>query len=213
MLAAVERVYGVTFEPGEEPIRKVVPNGKTDPQIVREMLLPRGVTAAAIDAGLDEVARLACELHSHSREPTLTPSESRRVSAVLTELRDDGHLLALLTGNLEPIGRHKVALAGLGDFFRPGLGGFGSDHEYRPKLVPLARERAGISGSAHPAHDTLVIGDTPLDVAAAIAGGVGSIGVAGMHHSRAALLESGADAVVDELDEIPELVRAWPERG
>ena len=48
-----------------------------------------------------------------------------------------------------------------------------------------------------------------MDVAAAIAGGVRSIGVAGMHHSRDALLESGADAVVNELDEIPRLVAGW----
>jgi phosphoglycolate phosphatase-like HAD superfamily hydrolase len=210
MLAAVRQVYGVTFEPGEEPIRKVVPNGKTDPQIVREMLLPRGVGNAAIDAGMDECSQLACDLHARSGEPTLTPSDSERVRAVLTDLRDDGHILALLTGNLERIGRHKIALAGLGDLFPPGLGGFGSDAEHRPELVPLARARAGIGGSPHPAHDTLVIGDTPLDVAAAIAGGVRSIGVTGTHHSRAALLESGADAVVDELDEIPALVSTWP---
>ena len=49
----------MTFEPGEEPIRKVVPNGKTDRQIVREMLVPRGVSDAAVDAGFAELERIA----------------------------------------------------------------------------------------------------------------------------------------------------------
>jgi phosphoglycolate phosphatase len=209
MLAAVEQVYGVTFEPGEEPIRKVVPNGKTDRQIVREMLVPRGVGDATIDAGFAEFERIACERHAESREPTLTSEASGRAIDMLTKLRDDGHVLALLTGNLERIGRHKMELAGLGGFFAPGLGAFGSDAEHRPDLVPLARERARQDGSPYPAEQTVVIGDTPLDVAAAIAGGVRSIGVAGVHHSRADLLDAGADAVVDELDEIPAVLRGW----
>ena len=209
MLGAVEQVYGVTFEPGEEPIRKVVPNGKTDRQIIREMLVPRGVNDAEVDAGFADLERIACELHARSSEPTLTPEASRQAADVLAELQADGHVLALLTGNLEPIARHKMALAGLDGFFPPGQGGFGSDAEHRPDLVPLARVRAGGDGSPYPAQDTIVIGDTPLDVAAAIAGGVRSIGVAGMHHSRDALLESGADAVVNELDEIPRLVAGW----
>jgi phosphoglycolate phosphatase len=209
MLGAVEQVYGVTFAPGEEPIRKVVPNGKTDRQIVREMLVPRGVTDSEVDAGFAEFERIACELHARSTEPTLTEAASGRVIDMLTELRGSGHILALLTGNLEPIARHKMALAGVGDFFPPGQGGFGSDAEHRPDLVPLARDRARRDGSPHPAHDTVVIGDTPLDVAAAIADGVRSIGVTGPHHSRAALVESGADAVVDELDEIPAVLRTW----
>ena len=35
MLTAVQQVYGVSFTPDEDPIRQVVPNGKTDRQIVR----------------------------------------------------------------------------------------------------------------------------------------------------------------------------------
>jgi phosphoglycolate phosphatase len=209
MLGAVQQVYGVTFAPGEEPIRKVVPNGKTDRQIIREMLVPRGVTDAEIDGGFADLERIACELHARSSEPTLTPEASREAADVLTELQGDGHVLALLTGNLEPIARHKMALAGLDGFFPPGQGGFGSDAEHRPDLVPLARVRAGGEGSPHPAHDTVVIGDTPLDVAAALADGVRSIGVAGVHHSRNQLHEAGADAVVDELDEIPKWVIGW----
>jgi phosphoglycolate phosphatase-like HAD superfamily hydrolase len=162
-----------------------------------------GVEHAAIDAGFEEFELIACRRHSQSRERVLTREDSERTAAILSTLRDAGHLLALLTGNLESIGRHKMELAGLGEFFPAGQGAFGSDAEHRPDLVPIARERASVNGRPHPADDTVVIGDTPLDVAAAIAGGVLSIGVGGFRYTREDLLEAGADHAVDELDEIP----------
>ncbi len=125
---------------------------------------------------------------------------------MLRALAGAGHLLALLTGNLERIARHKMDLAGLGGFFAPAQGGFGSDAEARAELVPLARRRAAVDGRPHPREDTLVIGDTPLDVAAAQADGVRSIGVAGFRYTSDDLLAAGADAVVDELDELEPVV-------
>jgi phosphoglycolate phosphatase-like HAD superfamily hydrolase len=203
MLAAVEEVYGLTFDP--DAITAVRPNGKTDRQILRELLAPRGVEGAALEAGFDEFERIACEHHARSTDATLSPEDSKRTAALLAALRDDGHLLALLTGNLEKIGRHKMKLGGLLAYFPEGQGAFGSDAEHRPDLVTIARERAASlnGGEPHPQDDTLIIGDTPLDVAAAIAGGVKSIGVAGFRYTREDLLEAGADVAIDELDEVP----------
>ena len=212
MLEAVTAVYGVEFGPDEDPIRVVVPNGKTDRQIVREMLAPRGVDHDTISAGFAAFERMACERHSESRDAVLTAEDSERTAALLRGLRDDGHLLALLTGNLEQIGRHKMALAGLAEFFPAGQGGFGSDAEHRPDLVRVARERAAVNGRPHPQDDTVIIGDTPLDVAAAIAGGILSIGVGGFRYTKEDLLEAGADEAVDELDEIPAALERLPSR-
>jgi phosphoglycolate phosphatase len=206
MLEAVEQVWDVAFEPGDDPIAAVVPNGKTDRQIVRELLAPRGVRGTAVDDGFPEFERVACELHSASRDEVLTGAVRERTAALLSGLRDDGHLLALLTGNLEPIARHKMRLAGLDGFFAPGLGGFGSDAEARPELVPLARRRAAANGRPHPREDTLVIGDTPLDVAAARADEVRAIGVGGFRYTTADLLAAGADAAVDELHQVADVV-------
>jgi beta-phosphoglucomutase-like phosphatase (HAD superfamily) len=211
MLNAVQQVYGVSFGDDEDPIGAVVPNGKTDRQIVREMLAPRGVTGGTVDEGFPSFERIACELHSASRDEVLTGEVRGRTAALLRTLRDDGHLLALLTGNLEPIARHKMDLAGLGEFFAPGLGGFGSDAEARPELVPLARSRAARHNGDRdwPREDTVVIGDTPLDVAAAHADDVRAIGVGGFRYTRDDLLESGAEAAVDELHEVAALVSAF----
>ena len=202
MLDAVQSVYPVSFAADEDPIGAVVPNGKTDRQIVREMLEPRGIEPAAVDAGFEEFERIACRRHSASREDVLVGDVRERTAALLKRLAEAGHRLALLTGNLEPIARHKMDLAGLGGFFPAGQGGFGSDAEARPDLVPLARHRAGVNGTPHAREDTVVIGDTPLDVAAAHADDVRAIGVGGFRYTRDDLLAAGADAAVDELDQV-----------
>ncbi len=208
MLAAVERVYGIEFADGEEPIAEVVPHGKTDRQIVRQILERRGITNGAVDAGFAEFERLSCELH-HGIERELLAGDAReRTAAVLRELVQSGHTVALLTGNLEPIARRKMELAGLGDFFATRQGAFGSDAEARPELVPIARRRAGGDGPPHPVEDTVVIGDTPQDVEAAHADGVRAIRVAGGRYDADDLSAAGADAVVHELDEVAAVLGA-----
>ena len=73
--------------------------------------------------------------------------------------------LSLVTGNLEPIARLKLERAGVGRFFEAGQGGFGSDHEDRGRLPAIARSRA--SDPPWPRERTVVIGDTPRDIACA----------------------------------------------
>jgi phosphoglycolate phosphatase-like HAD superfamily hydrolase len=123
---------------------------------------------------------------------------------VLERLRAAGHRLALVTGNLEPIARRKLEVRGLGGFFPAGQGGFGSDARDRADLVRIARERAG----DHPAADTVLIGDTPLDVQAALSAGVRAVGVAGSRYSREDLLDAGAAAAIEELEELEEQLQA-----
>jgi phosphoglycolate phosphatase-like HAD superfamily hydrolase len=86
--------------------------------------------------------------------------------------------LALVTGNYEAIARLKLAAAGVGRFFEPGQGGFGSDSEDRAALPPIARRRAGGPGKPFPREQTIVIGDTPRDIACAHADGLRCIAVA-----------------------------------
>ena len=81
--------------------------------------------------------------------------------------------------------------AGIGHYFEPGQGGFGSDSEHRGELPAVARARAG--GWAR--ERTVVIGDTPRDIACARADGVRVVAVATGSFSAEALAE--ADAVVD----------------
>ena len=108
----------------------------------------------------------------------------------------DGVRLAVLTGNLEPIAHLKLARAGLGRFFEHGQGGFGSDSEDRLDLPAIARRRAG----SYPRANTVIIGDTPRDIACARADGVRCVAVATGPFGREQLAK--ADVVVESAHEL-----------
>jgi phosphoglycolate phosphatase len=168
---ALREVYGI----GDLSAVRVEAAGRTDYEIARAICLQLGISADRFDAGREEF-RIAC-VAAYAR---LCPDDlgefvAPGVTDVLESLAArDGTHLALLTGNLEPIARLKMARAGLARFFEPGQGGFGSDHEDRTELPAIARRRAG----NYPRAKTVVIGDTPRDIACARADGVRCIAVA-----------------------------------
>ena len=96
-----------------------------------------------------------------------------------------------MTGNYERVARLKLARAGIGDWFPAGQGAFGSDAEERERLPPIARSRAG----DWPRERTVVIGDTPRDIACARADGLRVVAVTTGPFGVDALAD--ADAVVD----------------
>ncbi|MGH2873432.1 MAG: HAD hydrolase-like protein, partial [Solirubrobacteraceae bacterium] len=120
---------------------------------------------------------------------TVLPDIQRLLAWLAT--RDDA-ALALVTGNYEPVARLKLSRAGIGGF-PAGQGAFGSDSEDRAALPPIARRRAGHDGVSHPRERTVVIGDTPRDIACARADGVRCVAVATGRYDSGQL--SGADAV------------------
>jgi phosphoglycolate phosphatase-like HAD superfamily hydrolase len=167
--------------------------GRTDAAIARDLLRHAGVSDAAIDARAAEVAEAAVAAYAELCPADLSAFVAPGVPAALTELAADPatYRLALVTGNLEPIARRKLAGAGIGHFFAPGQGGFGSDAEERGELPAVARARAG----GWPRERTVVIGDTPRDIACARADRVRVIAVATGPFSAESLAD--ADAVVD----------------
>jgi phosphoglycolate phosphatase-like HAD superfamily hydrolase len=127
------------------------------------------------------------------------------MAELLDELAErDDVLSALLTGNFEPIARLKLERAGLGRHFAEGQGAFGSDHEDRAALPAIARHRAAVNGRPHPRADTVVIGDTPADVACARADGVHCLAVASGPYPAEDL--RGADAVAANAGELAGLL-------
>jgi phosphoglycolate phosphatase len=98
-----------------------------------------------------------------------------------------------VTGNYEPVARLKLTRAGLGRHFASGQGAFGSDSEDRAALPGIARRRAGDNGVSHPRTRTLVVGDTPRDIACARADEVRCLAVATGPYEVAEL--SAADGV------------------
>jgi len=110
---------------------------------------------------------------------------------------------SVLTGNIRPVAEVKLTALGLRDPLDLCIGGYGDDHEDRAELVHVARRRAkGVHGRRASDFDgpgTVVIGDTPLDIAAALATGARAVGVATGSYSVDDLAGAGAHAVLPDL--------------
>lgn len=192
------------------PASRVETAGRTDAAIARSLLTLAGVDAKRIDDRMPALRDASCEAYAHLCPDDLRATVSPGMPEVLDALGAAGHVLSLVTGNFEAIARLKLRRAGLGDWFPSGQGGFGSDSEDRAALPAIARRRAGRrcappEGPCARAQ-TVVIGDTPLDVACARADGVHCIAITTGPFGRAEL--AGADAVVDTPYELAAAVAA-----
>jgi phosphoglycolate phosphatase-like HAD superfamily hydrolase len=176
--AALREVHGL--EAPEELNAAVQPAGRTDGEIARIILILAGIPAKQIDERADAVREACCREYARRCPFDLSHTVIPGVRELLAGLSDDsgGVRLALLTGNFEPIARLKLRKAGIGNWFPTGQGAYGSDSEDRSVLPAIARRRAGQDGAPHPREQTVVIGDTPLDIACARADGVRAVGVA-----------------------------------
>jgi phosphoglycolate phosphatase len=111
---------------------------------------------------------------------------------------------SVLTGNIRPLAEVKLAALGLRDGLDLCIGAYGDDHEDRTELVQVARRRASaVHGDSLPSsfagRSTVVVGDTPLDISAALSAGARAVGVATGSYSAADLKAAGADSVLPSL--------------
>ncbi|HXC25430.1 MAG TPA: HAD hydrolase-like protein [Gemmatimonadaceae bacterium] len=155
-------------------------DGKTDRQIVRELLQGAGYDDAEIDAKMPVVLqRYLDALHdtfsSGARAVTIYDGVESLIDAV--EARPDT-VLGLLTGNILPGAHLKLGAAGL-DTKRFVVNAFGSDHEVRAELPAIAHRRMHETfGVVLAGRDVVVIGDTPADISCGRALGARAIAVA-----------------------------------
>jgi phosphoglycolate phosphatase len=181
--------------------------GRTDAAITRDLLTAVGVEPEAIDAHWEAVKRAAAEAYGRLCPPDLSAMVAPGMVELLDELtsRPDEFRLSLVTGNLEPIARLKLGRAGVGHYFEGEGGGFGSDHEDRGRLPAIARSRA--SDPAWDRSRTVVIGDTPHDIACAR---VDAVRVAAVATGPFAVTElADADAVVDDARALLPVLSDW----
>jgi phosphoglycolate phosphatase len=185
-------------------------DGKTDPQIVRELMRLVGHVDEHIDARMEMLlARYVECLHEELGDPGHHPYALPGVPALLDELESKSNVvLGLLTGNLEQGARAKLEAVGL-DPRRFRVGAFGSDHEHRPELPAIARQRLkqrlghDVSGDA-----IIVIGDTPADLTCGRSLGAAAIGVATGRYSVEQLLQHDPLAVFADLSDTAAVTRA-----
>ena len=179
MRHALAEVFG---SPGNPSYRY---DGKTDKQIVRDVMRLEGHSDAHIDSSMERLIALYLDgLRTGAKSGKFNVRPLDGVVPLLDalEARED-IVLGLLTGNVESGARIKLAAAGINpDRFR--VNAFGSDHEHRPELPAIAQRRASETLGVDIAGERLiVIGDTPADIECGRSLGARAIGVASGHYT------------------------------
>ncbi len=177
-------------------------DGKTDPQIVRELLTAAGHPQAESDAC---VAAVCATYLDHLGEALAERGERVEVFPGVMELlaqieQREGAVLGLLTGNIERGAALKLEAAGIAPA-RFRVGAYGSDAAHRPELPLIAvRRAAALMGWEAVGEEVVIVGDTPADMTCGNDIGARAIGVATGHYRAEELLAAGAHAAFESLE-------------
>jgi phosphoglycolate phosphatase-like HAD superfamily hydrolase len=205
---------------GEMPVPASMA-GRTERAIVLEVLTlaglpePRGKVAAfhaIMAAHAPEVADL---IREHG---TALPGAAEALAALAMAgtggANGDEHFAglvvqALLTGNIRPLAEVKLGALGLTEHLDLDVGTYGDAHEVRAELVGPARRRAAQAyGADFSGEATVIVGDTPLDVEAALVTGARAVAVATGYFSVAELTAAGAHVVLPDLTDTGRVLAA-----
>ncbi|MCP2247696.1 HAD family hydrolase [Lentzea aerocolonigenes] len=192
-----------------QPFRQLADvSGRTELDIIAETLKLHGIeptdeaTSKLVDALIDSYEVGRDEFASRAR---VLPGAREALTALAAE--PTVHQ-GVLTGNLRAVARIKLVALGLEQFLDLVTSSYGDDHADRAELVAIARERAAqqLDTQFH-LDDTVLIGDTPRDVAAALTAGVQVIAVASGRSSVEDLHAAGASKVLADLKDTAGLVQ------
>lgn len=179
--------------------------GRTDLEILRLTLEALGLpypTARSRRELVRIYLRMLEEELSVPNRAVLCPG----VSDLLQELAQRPCAIGLVTGNIEPGARVKLRAAGIEERFP--FGAFGSDHEDRDRLVPIALRRLRKRNLGPvPPERVWVIGDTLRDVQCARAAGVNVLAVGTGFEDQAALAASAPGWYVADLGDTASVLR------
>ncbi|HUR33982.1 MAG TPA: HAD family hydrolase [Vicinamibacterales bacterium] len=202
MARAFEEVFG--FSNG---LRSISMAGRTDAWIVSQMAAEHGLRydeQRFRDFHHSYVKHLAVEVLQPGPQKGVLPGVRPLLDTLASR---DRPFLALLTGNFRRGAEIKLEHFELWHYFRGGA--FGDDSHDRNGL--LWKALADVEAAGGPAvrpSEVVIIGDTPLDVAVAVAGGARSLGVATGSYDVETLLESGADVALPDLDDLDSVLAA-----
>lgn len=137
-------------------------HGNTDVGILRDAFATAGIAEGIWRYRLSELRERLC-LRVEEQKGNLCVKVLPQVREVLSHLRSKGAVLSIATGNLERVGKQKLAAAGILDQFH--MGTWSDAFEYRVDVLRYAVEQ--IRCNTHRGATVLAIGDTPADIIAA----------------------------------------------
>lgn len=202
MARAFAEVLGVS-----DGFQSIPMAGRTDAWIVAQVAAQRGLPCD--DQTLRRVhdtyiAHLEHEIQRDGPQKGVLPGVRSLLEALAP--RPDA-FLGLLTGNFERGAHIKLQYFDLWRYFR--CGAFGDAAQERNGLLQTALARVEACGGPPVGpRDVVIVGDTPLDVAVAVAGGARSLAVATGSYDAETLRASGADVVLENLSDLKSVVRA-----
>jgi phosphoglycolate phosphatase len=183
--------------------------GRTDRAIAVEVLTLAGVPEPRrqVDAFHALMAARAPGLAGLARERVRALPGAEQAVAALADGRPGSGaggrgqtVQSLLTGNMRALAEVKLGALELAGHIDLDAGAYGDAHEVRAELVPVARRNAELAyGGDFGGQATVLVGDTPFDIGAALATGARAVGVATGGFSVAELAASGAHAVLPDL--------------
>jgi phosphoglycolate phosphatase len=179
--------------------------GRTELDIMRESLRVNGVepTEEAIqqlaEALVEGYIEMTDELAARGRA---LPGVQKTLAALAVNPQIHQ---GVLTGNLRDVARIKLEVFGLDQYLDLDASAYGDDHASRPRLVQIAQRRATErTGMAFDNSRTVLVGDTPNDVQAALTAGIRVIAVTTGKSTEDELRASGAVEVIPGLT--PEMI-------
>ncbi|HWN18538.1 MAG TPA: HAD hydrolase-like protein [Gemmatimonadales bacterium] len=191
-------------------MREVRFDGKTDPQIVTELLEAAGHPGPHRSERVQALCSRYVDLLQHElRQPTSRTTVMPGVFPLLDRLeREEGVVLGLLTGNMVQGAALKLRAGGL-DPARFRVGAYGSDSGHRPDLPAIAARRAEpYFGQVPTGPEVVIIGDTPADVACGADIDARAVAVATGAYSVADLMACGPHAAFEDLRDTDRVLEA-----
>jgi phosphoglycolate phosphatase len=210
-------LYGVVFsELFGRPLPEVAPMaGRTDRAIIADTLARAGIAEPGryVDAFIGGLTAQAPRFGEQVRTGgRVLPGAAEALAAIAAAAGGQARgpvVQSVLTGNIRPLAEVKLGALGLAGRLDLDVGAYGDAHEDRAELVRLARRaaaaayRADFGGEA-----TVVIGDTPFDVRAALACGARAVAVATGGFTAGELAAAGPHAVLPDLTDTDRVVAA-----
>lgn len=178
-------------------INEIIAEGSIDTRILIDILKLHGVSEKDSKSKMPQALKVMKKyFKTNADKGSFKPMPG--VIELLSTLKSKGIPLGLLTGNVEEIAWEKLRRAGIKDYF--SFGAFGSMAYKRVDLIAIAKKQANkILRQNIRSNKLVIVGDTPLDIACARAGGIDVIAVGAGYYKTHSLKE--ADLVVKSLKE------------